>query len=858
MSIEPRVGAVRVPSDITENKRAEEEALRVHEAQLRSFVLKSPMPIAMFDRNMNCLAVSRHWTSDFGGGHRDLIGLNHYDVHSDIPDRWKETHRKGLEGETQTKDEDLWLKADGSRTWMRWNVSPWLDATGKIGGILIMSENITARKEAEEALRESEKKYRDLFESSRDALMVGEYPSGRFISGNLAAVTIFGLKNEEELISHGPVDLSPERQPDGRLSSERAKELIEKAIRNGSHFFEWTHRRANGEEFFANVLLTRAERDGKPIFMATVRDITQQKLGEAFLRLQTSALEAAANSIIFTDGKGVIEWANPSFTTNTGYSVAEAIGKNPRFLKSGKHDEKFYRNLWKTISDGKIWHGEIINRRKDGTLYDEEMTITPIRDGRGKIEHFIAIKQDITKRKEIEEQLNWKTAVLEAQLNADIDGILIVDSKRQKVLQNQRMVDLWHFPPEWADEIGHQRRYDWIIRQIKSPKQFAEKAAYLYAHPDAVSHDEIELLDGRFIDRYSAPVRGQDGKYFGRLWSFRDVTKRKETEKVALRLAAIVNSSSDAIIGKDLNSIITSWNIGAKKIFGYLAEEVIGVPITRFMPSDRRQEELQIMERIRQGESVEDFESVRVAKDGRLVDLSMTVSPIKDKTGEIMGASTVARDITERKRLEKEVLNIRESERQRIGADLHDHLGQQLTAIEMRCQSLREKLHSRPSLDTQMGKICRFLQEAVAQTRQLARNLVPVSPDAGGLADSLAELARRMSQGPVPCDFICALPVEIRDNTIANYLFRIAQEAINNAMKHARARKVIVTLSRNKDTVLLRIQDDGKGFPKSKKAADGIGMRIMRQRADVIGATLKIESISGKGVKVGCSWKIRR
>jgi PAS domain S-box-containing protein len=142
----------------------------------------------------------------------------------------------------------------------------------------------------------------------------------------------------------------------------------------------------------------------KEHFVAVFDVITERKQKEARLRLQSGALEAAANAIVITDSKGLIEWVNAAFTTITGYSVAEAIGKTPSLLKSGKHDEKFYRNLWEIVSTGKVWHGEIINRRKDGTLYTEEMTITPMKDSRGGVTHFIAVKQDITARKLLEAQ----------------------------------------------------------------------------------------------------------------------------------------------------------------------------------------------------------------------------------------------------------------------------------------------------------------------------------------------------------------------------------------------------------------------------------------------------------------------
>ena len=161
----------------------------------------------------------------------------------------------------------------------------------------------------------------------------------------------------------------------------------------------------------------------------------------------------------------------------------------------------------------------------------------------------------------------------------------------------------------------------------------------------------LELADGRIFER-SSKVLFVEGLRVGRVWCFHDVTQRDVSEITSRRLAAIVASSDDAIIGKDLNSVITSWNHGAERIFGYTAEEMIGTSIMRLIPSDRRAEEAEILARIRSGERFDHFETVRLAKDGRQVNISVTVSPIKDSAGHVVGASKVARDITERKEAE--------------------------------------------------------------------------------------------------------------------------------------------------------------------------------------------------------------
>jgi PAS domain S-box-containing protein len=153
-------------------------------------------------------------------------------------------------------------------------------------------------------------------------------------------------------------------------------------------------------------------------------------------------------------------------------------------------------------------------------------------------------------------------------------------------------------------------------------------------------------------------ITDNDGYIVGAVNCFQDVTDRKLAEDSALRFAAIIESSDDAIVGKDLDGIITSWNAGAERIFGYAAEEIIGKPITILIPPDYQKEEEAILERIRRGQRVEHFETVRRRKHGSLIDLSMTISPVKNTQGKIIGASKIARDITDRKRSEAQIVNL--------------------------------------------------------------------------------------------------------------------------------------------------------------------------------------------------------
>lgn len=209
------------------------------------------------------------------------------------------------------------------------------------------------------------------------------------------------------------------------------------------------------------------------------------------------------------------------------------------------------------------------------------------------------------------------------------------------------------------------------------------------------------------------------------------------------------------------------------------------------------------------------------------------------------------------KESQEQLLAISEREQRRFGAELHDGLGQQLTAIELRCQSMKEDLPSnRPDLRKQISEICQFLREAIAQTRSLAHGLSPVNLGSGRLLEALGELAGRMSKdGQIKCTFDCSSPVLVDDSQVEGHLFRIAQEAVNNAVKHSGANEVVVRLTRNEGTMRLEISDNGQGLPKLPQLSQGIGLQIMKYRASVMGAELNIESKSAKGVTVVCTWR---
>jgi PAS domain S-box-containing protein len=260
------------------------------------------------------------------------------------------------------------------------------------------------------------------------------------------------------------------------------------------------------------------------------------------------------------------------------------------------------------------------------------------------------------------EELAYSLAMMRATLESTTDGILVTDDSGQVITFNHRYVDLWGLPPAAMDSRDHRQLLDLCARQFKDAGRFRATIEEIYASSPPESFDVLELADGRVFER-SSRIQCVDDKNVGRVWSFRDATESRRAEEVRFRLAAIVESSDDAIISKTLDGIITTWNIGAERMFGYRADEVIGKSITILIPPTSADEEPEILARLRRGERIEHYETVRMRKDGSFLDVALSVSPVKDGDGNIIGASKIARDITERKIAANEKEQLLDAER---------------------------------------------------------------------------------------------------------------------------------------------------------------------------------------------------
>jgi PAS domain S-box-containing protein len=465
-------------------------------------------------------------------------------------------------------------------------------------------------------------------------------------------------------------------------------------------------------------------------------------------------------------------------------------------------------------------------------------------------------QKEIAERQWAEEELRGSRNQLEIILGGVADGITAQDASGRLFYANEAAARMCGFSSvrafveapveevlskfEILDEAGD----PFVVERLPGRRALGgeEEAEEL------LRFRVLETGEERWSIVRAAPVFDKEGRIRMAVNIMRDMTEQRRAQQEQARLAAVVESSEDAIISKTLEGVITSWNRGAQRIYGYSPEEVVGRHISILVPSDNPDEIPAILAKLRRGQKIEHYETVRVTKDGRRLDISLTISPIRDSAGNITGASTIARDITERKRTENALREIREAERRRLARDLHDGALQDLayTTAAMGLMMLNAQ-------DTSLEK---ELQGIIDAVRRAARGLRDVVNDLRleqdrplpELVESLVKMNRVMARGreislEVDEDFL-STPL----GETGTQMLRIIQEALTNARRHSGASKVLVNLRSEGRDLIVEVSDDGQGFGPG--TASGVGLSSMRERAAVLGGELEIESEIGRGTRV--------
>lgn len=356
-----------------------------------------------WDLKNKSVSYSREWKLQTGCSENEI---------SDNPNEWKgRIHPddlpnvlQGLDNLFKLNDSQIELEfrlrhQDGSYRWMMtkaWSVP---DATGKVVRIRGVQIDITRRKGIEEELRVSEERFRTIFDFSPDAICLNSLKDLSFLDANKSFFEITGV-SKEAVIGKNPLELELFQNPE-----DLEKILTALANNGGMRNFEADLRMPDGRRLVALVSSSLIDVAGEPNVLTISRDMTEFKRALEERMKLAAAVDQAYEGVVITDVEGAIHYVNPAFIEISGYSREELVGRNTRLLKSGLHDEEFYSKLWQTITNGQVWKGRFINQKKNGSLFHEDATISPLRDHSGKINNFIAIKRDVTETVELSQQL---------------------------------------------------------------------------------------------------------------------------------------------------------------------------------------------------------------------------------------------------------------------------------------------------------------------------------------------------------------------------------------------------------------------------------------------------------------------
>jgi PAS domain S-box-containing protein len=596
-------------------------------------------------------------------------------------------------------------------------------------------------------------------------------------------------------------------------------------------------------------------------------------MGKVTNPLLSEMIDALPVAIYVTDAEGRLTYFNEAAATLSGripqLGVDQWCVTWKIFLPDGRPLPHHECPMAIALRGGDVTPGlEYLAERPDGTQFWFAPYPTVIRDAQGQITGGINLLVDITERKKAQVEAEAAAASLSAIVDSSDDAIISKDLNGTITSWNKSAERMFGYTAE--ETVGKS------IRLLIPPDRQNEETEILAHLRMGERVDHFETLrrrkDGTLLDisLTISPVKNARGETIGASKTARDTTEAKRADRNNRLLSAIVDSSDDAIISKDLNGTITSWNCSAERLFGYTAAEAIGMSITILIPEDRLDEEPKILGRLRRGERVDHFETVRRKKDGTLLDISLTISPVRDAEGVIIGASKIARDITDRKRAEAEIKRVNQDLEQFAFSASHD-LQEPLRNVTIYSELLSRRYGDK--FEGEALKFLGYLSAGATRMEMLVRDLLAYSQVTGRqesteetdanevLAQTLDILAPTISQAgaEVASDLLPSVRIH------RTHLQQLFQNVIGNAIKYRghEPPRVHVTAARQPGSWVFSVVDNGIGIAREyhdhvfglfkrlhntvEYSGTGIGLAICKRIVEQYHGRIWVESEPGKG-----------
>lgn len=739
-----------------------------------------------------------------------------------------------------------------------------------VGVAIDISEHIAAKA----ALQESEQNYREIFNATSDALLIHD-ETGRVLDANDQAYALFGY-DWKTTLRLSIDDLGLGENPYCKTAAE---EWVRRAVQKGPQVFEWRSKRRNGEQFWAEVALRASRIGGYPRVIAAVRDITARKQADEALReyqqMINAIVETSQDWIWTIDLSGHHTYSNPAVEKILGYSSAEIrqIGIEELIHPEDRWIIDSQWPGWVETRQG--WSNLVFRWRcKDESYRYLESTAVPIVGLDGELLGFRGVDRDITERIQVENALRASEARLnEAQRLAHI-GTWEWDQISDSLSCSEELFRILEIDPQqfgirYQDflDLVHPEDMDQVRRN--HTESMTRHTSYQIDH-------RLRFPDGRIkhVHQQGEPSNDAEGNPIRLICTVQDITARKLAETALreseARYRTLVDLLPYGVQENDIAGRVRFANPVLERFQGHQPGGLVGWRVWDLLADDKERKRLRgyLGFLAREQPPPQTYFTKNRRNDGSVADIQVDWAYHRDEHGQLQGFISVITDITQRKQAEimlkesarrlqalsRRLLSVQEEERRMLARELHDDFGQQLAAFKLNLGLLNRGARN----ETEQRCIADCLDIAnhlLERMRDIARDLRPSVLDDLGLAAALHWYARRQAERS-GCEIVVLDRFSPLSPEIETAVFRIAQEAVNNAIRHGGARHITVTAEVVDRRLALAIQDDGGGFDPeaaSSKPDAGLGLNSMRERAELLDGRFALTSRAGVGTRIEVS-----